>query len=130
MRIHVAGHEFRRSGKTTALLDLGIMNARCGATVHFWSDNRADSDNAARLLEHRIAVADLAHDARFSSPKGIRTVEFSRVGGRLEFHVTDSRFNQRGPDGYPGVYLGRPDVHVVDNNTGYGPSYIDVKGVY
>lgn len=124
MRLNVIGRFDRMQGKTTALVDLAIMNARSGARVEFWCTSFPNCDHAARICEQRIAIADVGHDAVFTRPSGLFAVEFRRVGGRLDFKVSDNRrlFGASRP------WTGKPNIEIEDFDTGAGT--MEINGVY
>ena len=84
----------RRQGKTTALLDIAISNARRGEQVMFWTESYSIADHAFCLAEKllyeqrdpEVVVAQCNHQLRW--PKTER--------GSVTFGYPEARLSVRG----------------------------------
>ncbi|ASR87259.1 hypothetical protein SEA_LASTHOPE_92 [Mycobacterium phage LastHope] len=73
---------WRQCGKTTALLDIALANARRGLDVAFWSARAVESESAFRLAQ-RLAHVDL--DMKISAVNGRQSITYERSGGCVLF---------------------------------------------
>ncbi|AVO25599.1 hypothetical protein SEA_STINSON_87 [Mycobacterium phage Stinson] len=73
---------WRQGGKTTALLDIALANARRGLDVAFWSARAVESESAFRHAQ-RLAHVDL--DMKISAVNGRQSITYERSGGRVSF---------------------------------------------
>ncbi|QFG11412.1 hypothetical protein SEA_ZAVALA_88 [Mycobacterium phage Zavala] len=86
---------WRQGGKTTALLDIALANARRGLDVVFWSARAVESEEAFRLGQ-RLAHVDL--DMKSSAANGDQWIGYQRSGGRVSFIWGHTGRYRRGHD--------------------------------
>ncbi|QIG61600.1 hypothetical protein SEA_XIMENITA_92 [Mycobacterium phage Ximenita] len=74
----------RQHGKTTALLDVALANARRGLDVAFWSPRAVQSEYAFRLATRLVTSESIDAQAVFSAANGREAIRYPS-GGRVRF---------------------------------------------
>ncbi|ASR85288.1 hypothetical protein I5H06_gp16 [Mycobacterium phage SirPhilip] len=79
MMAHISVDAGRQQGKTTALLDVAIANARRGLVVDFWSQGHRMSENAFQLARDLVPPTD--EGVTFSAVNGAQAIRYPSGGG-------------------------------------------------
>ena len=85
----------RRSGLTTALLDIAIANARAGEYVQYWAHTWSVAEAAFRTAVDRLGATDCMQSVEIhhNPTLGVSNLVFGLKGGRLEFCSSKSAYN-------------------------------------
>ena len=97
----------RGGGKTTALMDLAIMNAMAGQYIQVWCATLPRLDSTFGIAVKRLQAINCA-DGYIETINGVRTLTFKLSGGRIEFHRANHDRSLPTPDMslHDGDYVG------------------------
>lgn len=103
----------RQQGKTTALLDIAIANARRGLDVEFWSHSPKMSANAFQIATRLVPAVDAEASVKLSAANGRQSITYPESGGRVRFMATIQHGQSRDAGGDMEIVDGPGDLGTV-----------------
>ncbi|QFG09471.1 hypothetical protein I5H08_gp016 [Mycobacterium phage Yuna] len=105
----LAEGDARQQGKTTALLDIALANARRGKYVEFWSRGPREAAEAYRLARDLVPSSDAHYGVRFHGANGDQSIRYGSTRGAVMF-TWGGRVAR--------ICSPRTEVHIDDTGTG------------